>query len=152
MSTPIIELIAQNIATAVGQITIANDFNFDLTAIRPQNVTFSQQTINDGKVLIWQGDSRAVGEPASMSAEWNTDFFIEAVAVDAADYDSIDTLLSTVAADIEKKLKEDHTRGGYALDCAFDGVSCVHTEEFTSAAMTLIVHWRHKYDDPYNQI
>ncbi len=151
--TAVIEQIAAEIETAINEITVANGFNQTLTAIRPRRLDFVGILLNDGKVFIWQGDHNAVENPASMAAEWLVEFSIGALIIDSdAETDSIDTRLNDVAADILKKLKEDHTRGGFAIDTLFPSIAKIDTEEVSGVIVTITVHYRTQYADPYTLI
>jgi|GEM_PF-5915258 len=153
MSVPVIERIAVNIQEAIDAITVENGFNQTLTAIRPRRLDFAGILLNDGKVFVWQGDERPVGEPANLASEWEVDFDIGAIVIDSDDEtDSIDTRLNQVASDIEKKLLADPQRGGYAIDTRVGGRTKIDTEETTGKTVTITVHYRTRYDDPYTQI
>ena len=52
VSTPRIEYIAVNIATAINAITTENDFNQDLVAARPKRIDFSDVLPENGRVLV----------------------------------------------------------------------------------------------------
>ena len=150
MSHSVVEQIAAQLAAEIDAITVSNGFTQDLTAIRPRRLDFSGILLNDGKVFIWQGDREPAGEPVSMCDEWLQTFTIGAILIDSDDEsDSIDTRLNDVASDIEKKLKADVTRGQLAVDTFITQVEKIDTEENTGVLITVIVHYRTAFNDPY---
>ena len=56
MSVPRIEYIALNIETAINEINVANNFNQNLSAVRPKRNDYKEEAPVDGKVLVWQDD------------------------------------------------------------------------------------------------
>lgn len=150
---PIIERIARDIENAVNEVTTENGYSQTLTAVRPRRLDFDGILLNDGKVFIWQGDLLPVGEPANLAAEWNAEFQIGAILIDSdTETDSIDIRLNAAAADLQKQLLADPSRGGWAIDSAITGVSKIDAEECTGVSVALQVHYRTKYDDPYSKV
>lgn len=153
MSTPIVEHIAANIKTAVDTITVSNGFNQDLVAVRPKRNDFSDILPEDGKVLIWQGDEERPEEAVISAETWIQPFALMAIVLDSDDAEtSIDTRLNQVRADIQKKLKEDIRRGGYAFDTEFlPSAKFDDGEGFSGIAVNIAVYYRVKEDDPYTK-
>jgi hypothetical protein len=150
MSKPVIESIAENIETCINEITVANGFSQNLIAIRPRRLDFDGILLSDGKVTIWQGDHEAAAEPANMCSEWVVQFAVTALVIDSdEETDSIDIRLNTVASDIIKKLAEDVTRGGFAIDTLFPSIAKIDTEENTGITVIAAVHYRTALNDPY---
>ena len=151
MSTPRIEHIAVNIEAAINAITEGNGFNQDLVAVRPKRNDFKDVVPEDGKVLIWQADDELPEEQAYGAKEWIQPFVLMAIVLDSDEASaSIDTRLNQVRADIQKKLIEDVTRGGYAFDTEL--LPCAKFDDgqgFTGIAVNVAVHYRVKEDDPY---
>lgn len=153
MSTPIIESIAEDIKAAVNDITVENGFNQTLIAIRPRRNDFSDVSPDDLVVLIKQADPEVNENAAIDTGDWLQPFAIMAIVLDSDDASaSIDTRRNQVRSDIEKKLTEDVTRGGYAYDTVIlppaefdDG------EGFTGICVRIAVKYRTKFDDPYTQ-
>ena len=152
MTTPRIEYIAVNIEAAVNAITTANGFNQDLVAVRPKRNDFSDIVPEDGKVLIWQADEEQAGEQAISTQQWIQPFVLIAIVLDSEDAGtSIDTRLNQVRADIQKKMREDIKRGGYAFDTIL--LPCAKFDDgegFTGIAVEIAVHYRVNDDDPYS--
>ncbi len=152
MSTPVIENIAANIATAIGEITVANGYNQDLTAKRPRRNDFSDIAPENGIVLIKQADPEP-DESAIGCKTWLQPFAIIALVIDSdGTATSIDTRINQVRSDIEKKLMIDNTRGGYAID-----TDILPPQEFDDGAgfsgitVRIAVKYRTDENDPYTQ-
>lgn len=152
MTTPRLEYIAINIEAAINAITEGNGFNQTLVAVRPKRNDFSDIVPEDGKVLVWQGDEAEPEEEAIGTEQWIQHFALEAIVLDSDDAStSIDTRLNQVRADIQKKLREDITRGGYAFDTELLlSVKFNDGEGFTGIEVNIAVHYRVKEDDPYS--
>ena len=155
MTTPRIESIAENIKTAVSAITIANSFNQDLVGIRPRRKDFEDTAWADGTVLISQREKVPSDEAVIGSATWWVQFALAAIVIDSDDAEtSIDTRLNQVAADIEKKMMEDVTRGGYAIDTRPDGAGPFISDDgsISGVMVEISVLYRTKDEDPYTGI
>jgi len=152
MSTPIIENIAENIKTAINEITVANGYNQTLTCIRPRRNDFSDVSPDDLVVLLVQeGEEK---DPTVISAEtWMQTFSAMAMVIDSDKATvSIDTRINQVRADITKKLMVDAKRGNYAIDTIMLGSDKFDDGEgFTGIAVKFAVKYRTKYEDPYTQ-
>ena len=155
MTTPRIEHIAENIKTAVSAITIANSFNQDLVGIRPKRRDFRDAAWGDGTVLISQREKVPSDEAVIGSATWWVQFALAAIVIDSDDAEtSIDTRLNQVAADIEKKMMVDVTRGGYAIDTRLDGAGPFISDDGSISGVMVMVSvlYRTKIEDPYTGI
>ena len=153
MSTPIIEYIVEDIKDAIDAITIANGFNQTLTAIRPKRSDFKDVTPKDGDVLIWQADELESAAESFGTEDWTQPFVLEAVVLDSDTSEtSIDTRLNQVRADIQKKLREDITRGGYAYDTLLrPSAKFDDGEGFSGIAVLIEVRYRVREADPYTK-
>ncbi len=153
MSTPITEYIADNIKTAINAITFAAGFNQTLVAIRRNRVDFNDVAPEDGKVLIMQVEDEKSGQPVGC-AEWVQKYLITAIVVDSdSATDSIETKMAKVRDDIRKKLVEDTTRGGYAIDTINGPCTPFDDGEgFTGIILETDVQYRTSFSDPYTQI
>lgn len=151
MSTPRIEHIALNIETAINAITTGNGFNQTLVAVRPKRNDFSDIIPEDGKVLIWEADEERPEEEAISTQQWVQLFTLMAFVIDSDEtVTSIDTRLNQVRADIQKKLREDITRGGYAFETEIlPSAKFDDGQGFTGIAVNIAVHYRTNDDDPY---
>lgn len=152
MNTPVIELIAENIKTAVNAITVVNGFNQDLVAVRPKRNVFANVNPEDKKVLIIQADEEEIKSPYG-AKDWMQTFILAAFVIDSDDAsESIDTRINKIRADVQKKLQEDIRRGGHALN-TFNRPSVIFDSvEYTGIEINIEVHYRTKTDDPYSKI
>lgn len=152
MSTPITEYIAENIKTAINAITTAKGFNQDLVAIRRKRTDFYDVAPEDGKVLIMQVEDDKLINPVGV-AEWSQKYLIITIVLDSDKAtDSIETRMSKARDDIRKKLVEDTTRGGYAID-TINGPATPFDdgEGFTGIILETDVHYRTQFEDPYTK-
>lgn len=162
MSKPVIELIAENLAAAINEITAANRYNYDLRAVRPKRIDYSDPenptidggAFEDGMVLIEQTTEDPVEEGAQCAQTWDQTFVLQAFVLNS-DFDNSprDTKINKVRADIQKKIMADVRRGGNALNTTL-GSSVIYDagEGFAGIAIEIVVHYRVKYDDPYTKI
>ena len=156
MSTPIVELIAEQIEALINTVTIANGYNQDLTAVRPKRIHLEGDLNDDGTVFIEQEDAtvEAASEDETMLRQA---FTLEAIILDSdAATDAIDTRLNTVAADLIKCLftGTNWTLGGYAdglmlRDPAIE--KFIGGEQIAGVAVNIDVLYRFVSDDPYTQ-
>ena len=156
MSTPIIELIALDIVTAITAITTGNGFNQTLTALRPRRVDYKDTAPKDGTVYVWQGDAEEASAQTFPLKAWIQPFKLVAIVIDSdATATSIDTRLNQVRSDIEKKLMEDVGRSGLAN--GGDGTVIRAPEKFdegpsyTGITVNIEVQYRTLETDPYTQ-
>ena len=154
MANPLVELIAQNIETAVNEITAANGYNQDLTAVRPKRWDpFGDGGPDNGIVYIVQTDEEPMSDPDGPVGrkEWIQTFVLIAVVLDSdSATESIDTRINRVRADIQKKLMVDPTRGARAIDTYMGPSSIVNDGQGMSGVeVEMMVHYRVSYEDPY---
>ena len=115
MSTPIIELIAENVKTAINAVTEANGYNQNHTAVRPKKVDYASPW-NDLTALVCQVEADVIDGVQSCTS-WRQYFLIVVMVVESDTATaSIDTRHNQIASDIEKQIMVDHTRGGNAVD------------------------------------
>ena len=156
MTTPIVEHIAADIATAIGEITVAAGYNQTLTALRPTKMDFMQTPAADGVVLIKQDDPVRIDEEETpyTCIDWSQPFVLAAFVIDSDDAATpIDTRLNQVRSDIEHKLSVDKTRGGYALDTTISNpVPFAESPRVTGIAVVVEVEYRTAVNDPYASI
>lgn len=153
MTNPIVELIAQDIEARINEITTGNGFNQNLVALRPMRVDFKDVAPTNGYVLIKQADEEEPEDQAHMTKEWEQPFVLMAIVLqsDTAST-SIDQKLNQVRADIQKKLTEDTTRGGNAIDTVIlPSAEFDDGEGFTGIAVRVVVRYRVKINDPYTK-
>ena len=152
MSTPIIEHIAANILTTINTVTTAGDYNQDINCIRPKRVDFVTPW-KDLDAVLNQLESEDIDLGNGVKG-WQQSFICEVVVIDSDDSAStIDTRLNQIAADIEKALTADVTRGGYAIETSITGTQRFEADDAGPGgiAIEFFVDYRTVYNDPYTQ-
>jgi len=157
MATPIIELISENIKTAINEITTANGYNQTLAGYRSKRIDFSDFRPENHKVLIVQADEDDADQVVQdgVAKEWAQPYMLLAIVVDSdAATTSIDTRINQVRADIQKKLMVDPTRGGYAIDTVLLPGEKIPENDlgYSGIVVNIVVNYRVKIEDPYTQI
>lgn len=155
MSIPVIETIAVAILADINAITVANGFNQTLVATRLKRLMYLDEAWADLSVIVVQDDEQP-GEPmvgAYNVREVSQSFSIMAIVINSDKAVAvIDTRTNQVDADIKKKLIEDTTRGGYAIDTTLMASErFTFNESFTGIIVNIEVKYRIKSDDPYTQ-
>lgn len=150
MSKPIIEYIAENIETTIAGITVANGYNYNLSAKRPKRIDFISEAWSNYDVIIQQAQAQA----ADISHPYKTyiqTFNIVAIVVGSdADTLSIDTQKNAIAADIEKALMADIYRGGYATDTRITDINFITDDEAGGVQLVLEIEYRTIITNPYS--
>ena len=156
MSTPIVEQIALEIVARINEITEANSFNQILNAVRPTRYGFTGDSAPiDLNVLVVQDDPQEDDEHAADGYQamkaWVQPFMLVAFVINSDDSTAaLDTRLNQVRADIEKKLMEDHTRGGLAWDTKMRGSQRFNSDVArTGITIAIDVMFRTDIADPY---
>lgn len=158
MSNPVVELISQDIQTAINAITTGNGFNQTLVCVRPTRTGFEGNTTpEDGKVVLIQEDPDENEELSSQGnvsmKAWNQQYLLVAFVI-ASDKATtpIDTRINQVRADIEKKLMEDDQRSTLAINTEMKG-SAKFDEgaKMSGIAILIEVMYRTRENDPYTK-
>jgi len=150
MATPITENIAHDIEGAINLITVANGFEQDLVAQRHKRVDFSDVMPENGKVLIVQCEEEKPDKVAVGCQEWLQIFALVAFVIESDTGQNIEIRTSKVRDDIRKKLMEDPTRTGYAIDTILRAATPFDDGEgFTGIEIEIACHYRTQYADPY---
>ena len=150
MTTPIIENIAVDVASAVDAITTGNGFNQNLVAVRPKRQDWKDVTPVDGNVLIVQGDSEKVYLGSGIIS-WRQRFELNAIVLDDDDAaTSIDTRLNQVRSDIEKKFAEANLITNANEGLYLEGAAKFANDVGHSGITVFIdIQYRVKENDPY---
>jgi len=158
MAVPIVEKIAANVNDAINSVIAGvevqgKEYNQTLNALRPKRVDFQNAPWDDLTVLVSQM-ARGGGESEVMRKTRVQNFLITAIVMDSITASvTIDTRQNQVAADIEKALMVDSTRGGYAIDTDVGDAAPFDDEELglTGIAIEVAVTYRTLENDPYTQ-
>ena len=152
MTTPIIESIAENIKSSIGQITVDNGYNQSLTGIRPKRINFMAESWKDLDVLVVQGVVQKL-TTAMGFITWRQFFSLIAIVIDSdKETNPIDTRCNKVRSDIEKKVMADIRRNSLALDTECMGAEPFITDDGVNSGISIeiSVDYRTKEDDPYS--
>ncbi|MBN1377857.1 MAG: hypothetical protein JXA04_01325 [Gammaproteobacteria bacterium] len=152
MATPIIEYIAENLKNSIAAITTANGFNQNLNACRPTRKDI-QTSWEDLDAIITMADAEPLAAGNS-TVRWKQYFLVTVFCRDSdTDTNAIDTRRNKIRADVEKKLTEDLTRGGYAQDTNFHESAFWDEDEGGLGGVGLIVSvdYSTKINDPYTK-
>jgi len=163
MAEPLIERIVEEICDRVNEITQDAGWQYDLAAARPtrhQIVDLAEGAYiapKDGTVLVIQDDptllegEELAGNPAKL--EWALPVHLMAFAIESDQATTpIDRRLNRMRSDLEKKLREDPTRGGLAVDTRIQSpYQFPQSAAQTGVVVVVHVHFRTSEDSPYEQ-
>jgi len=147
---PIVELIAQNVATTLATVTTANGYQYNLAVERPHRRD-QLPRLRDQLVIPYMGDPLVQDGPLSKT-QYQQPFFILFFAA-VASGSQVETKVNRITADIIKALMVDRTRGGYAIDtmagewAEFDDVPA----GMDGRVVQIDVQYRVQQNNPYNQ-
>ena len=148
MADPVVELIVADIETKIALITTGGGFEYTLTVARTKPGLGNPA---DGQVIIQLGEAEE-GNPPQQRTTWHHNFRLIIYAIG----DSTDQWMTKalrMAADVSKKLMEDHTRDSNAID-TFVGVPSAAIDEENALSAVIVpvkVHYRYDVTDPYSQ-
>lgn len=154
MTTPISEFIAANMLTTVNGVTVANGYNQNIVVKRPGRIDYDTGTPKNLLGLVYQTDRVRISPAAHHVYFWRQSFHIEIFALaDDRSAVTIDTALNTIAADIEKAVRVDITRGGYAEQTHLDAVVFGDTDDgtITAVQITVSVDYKVLKTDPFTK-
>lgn len=153
MSIPVVESIGTFLENAIKEITVANGYNYDLTATRSKRFFLEDEVLDDLKVYILQGKSDSKGDVLSETSPRivRQEYLIWAICLQSDNAgEVIDTKINKVKSDIQKKLCEDYICGGYAKMLDILSVEPTDTPE-TGILITVEVMYAVQWNDPYIQ-
>lgn len=153
MATPVIESIGAFLEAAIKEITVANDFNYDLTSTRMKRHQLRDEVWDDLKAYILQGVSESKGECKGPTDSRTViqEYLIYIICTQSdRPTEVIDTKMNKVRGDVVKKLTEDPKCGGYAKH--LDILSCEAVDDpETGIGFTIEVTYCVQWNDPYIQ-
>jgi hypothetical protein len=152
MATAIVELIAQNIATALATVTVANGYANTLIVERRKPA--GNAPVRDGLAVLFQGDPEAGSGQPLQRREWRQPFHVLLCATQAdSESGNIDARLNSLRADVEKVLLAAPNRGGYAVDTELQPPHfATNTHgDVEAVVVTVEVTYRTAWNDPYTQ-
>lgn len=151
MPTSIREQIMASVATALGNVTTGNGYNNSLASV--QRYLQSGLTVADvpTAVVNFEDERREQGPTDRVSCELRISVDIFAVHDEDTVTGSTATLVDTLAADCEKSIMQDPTRGGLALTFEVESVNPFQAESGSLTGITLGLRCRYYTDlsDPF---
>ncbi|MDA8376374.1 MAG: hypothetical protein M0Z50_04730 [Planctomycetia bacterium] len=113
-NTPILEQIILDIVSNLAQVTAANGYQNNVTAVRP-NPGLGNALV-DGLAIVSLGTATSE-DPPNMAQQWRQEILIDCCVMQSeSSTTTIDTRRITMIADIAKALLATYTRGGLAID------------------------------------
>lgn len=150
------ERIMKNIQTALQAITVTNGYNTTLNAV--ERIQQQAQTTIPPMLIVGEGEEAVLltgplsGNTGLVSKHLTV--YVRAVVQQDTDLDarSASEALNALAADIQRKMQEDYSRGGLAINTQELGLSPVQLEEGDTPVIYLDsewqIHYRHNRLDP----
>lgn len=156
MSTPIVELIAVAIETAINAITTGNGFNQDLVAVRGNRIDLGDVGDDLSCIVIQDPNPRLAPDTLQDNEHaitWIQPFAVQAIVIDSDDSEAaIGTRLNTVRSDIEKKIFTDPTISGTCWNTApLDPEYIIEGPANSGVIVNFEVMYRVKLNDPFTK-
>lgn len=152
MPTSVRENIIANIATAVGNVSTSNGYNNTLASVqRFQQAGLSVATVPTA-VVNFDQERKNVGPADRVDCQLDVSIDVWAIHDTDAVSGSTSTLVDSLAADIEKAVMSDTSRGGYARDCYVESVTPFRLAEgqpYVGATLSVRIAYMHQLDDPF---
>ena len=148
MNYPIVELIRQNIVDTLNGVTKDSGYRVDIIGEASMEDGDSNRP-RQGLAVVSQGEPEALDASIGHDA-WDQPFSITIIALtsETAGTANEETINEYIAAAI-KVLKNDRTRGGYAVDTRFNPPR-IHDNR-QGVDLVIRIHYRTLIDDPFNQ-
>lgn len=151
---PVTEQIGAFLERAIAGITVANGYNYTLTATRAKRFLLADQPLADLSAYIMQGGSEQNKAPVNPATGHEPrvvrqKYFIWIVVLQSDDAtECIDTKLNQVCADVIKKLCEDPRCGNYAKFLDIVSTEATDVPE-TGILITVEILYAVQWADPY---
>jgi hypothetical protein len=151
MADSILEKIAANIASELGQISVGNGHSF---TARVERYKQRGNPPRNSLVVVEQADPEEDTTAPTGRKAWQQRFFLTAFFRESENTGTpIDKVINNARADIEKKLCEDRNRGGLAIDTIIRAPQSIQTPNGDFEGITVVcdVHYRTLENDPFTQ-
>ncbi len=150
MPNTVRENIFQNIKSALSLISVANGFDNNIASVQQWDV--NGNTLASVPTIIVNSGPEDGSDNAYPLTTCSLKVFLTLwTRIDEGSPSAPDTVLNSLLGDIKKKLKEDITRGGNAVDTAVTSVEPFDTIEGqgeVGLVITLEVKYRHAQINP----
>jgi len=152
MPNSVREDIIANVATALGNVTTGNGYNNTLASVqRFQQSGLTVATVPTA-VVTFVNESKETGPDFRSTCELEVSVDVWAVHdTDAVSGDTA-TLVDSLAADCEKAIMADTSRGGKARDCAVRAITPFRLAEgqpFVGTMLSVSISYAHEAGDPF---
>lgn len=152
MPNSVRETIIANITTALGNVTTANGYNNTLASVQ----RFMQDGLSVASVpcavVNFEQERKTVGPIDRVTVDLEVSVDVWAVHDTTSVSGSTATLVDSLAADVEKAIMQDTSRGGNARDCRVDTVVPFRLTEgqpYVGATISLRIMYVHDISNPY---
>lgn len=148
MPVAILEQITQNIVDELKLVTVANGFDNDLIVERPLQ---EGNPPKDRLVVVFQTSVDEL-EPPLGHKWWNQSYAIVCfVRESETSAVNLDTRINSIKSDVEKKLRQDNSRGGLAVETELRPPLIFEQEGASGVVVNVDVSYRVLEDNPYSQ-
>ena len=152
MPASVREQVVANIATALGNVTTANGYENTLASV--QRFTQDGLTLSSVPYAVVTMDSerKSVGPNDRTTCDLDVNVDVWAVHDTDTYTGSTATLVDSLAADCEKAIMQDTSRGGKARDTYIDSVTPFRLAEgqpYVGATVSVRITYVHDLKDPY---
>ena len=152
MPTSVRESIVANITTVLGTVTTGNGYENTLASV--------QRFMQDGltvatiptAVVNFESERKSIGPADRSTCDLNVTIDIWAIHDTDSVSGSTATLVDSLAADVEKAVMQDTSRGGNARETEVESVSPFRLAEgqpYVGATVSLRITYVHSISDPY---
>ena len=150
MPNTVREEILQDIKTELSEISVANGFDNNIQSVSqwdPNGIALQAVP----RIVITLGSESNDDDAYDLTTCRLTVYITVYSRIDEGSATAADTALNSLLGDIKKKLKEDITRGGKAVDTKFLEVETFESVEGQGEVGLIItteVHYRHQQTNP----
>lgn len=148
MTLPILELIAQDLLTALQGVQRDQGYN---TNLKPERVSTQPEVVADGKCVIIQGQPTVEDGPQQKQT-WRQPFVLKCYVVESdspGNEYSPDTRINLIRADVEKAVRADQGRGGFAVNTIIQAPTLYEAAGVSGIDINIDVIYRTQINDPY---
>lgn len=148
MAYPISELVTRNLEEALRGVCQAAGCSVTLVVERARG---EGNAAGDAKAILHEGDDQETDGPDGFKT-WVRPYAVQ-VYLDqpASAAEPYGTRLNTVRAEVERELRRDPSRGGYAQDTVVrEPQAFADANDATGVIVNLDVQYRHPEDDPFS--
>jgi len=152
MAASVREQIIANIATALGDITTGNGYENTLVSV--QRFMQGGLTVAQVPTAVVNFEDERKSQGPTERADCELSISIDLFAVHDQDVvsGSTATVVDSLAADVEKAVMVDPTRGGLARTCEIESIHpfrLAESQPYVGATVSVRIRYQHSITDPY---